>query len=291
MGRRTGSVPARAATSSISPAKPAGETVRGGGQGANSSHSTADKTSNDHRTWLESPRTDKLSERLARSILSDIVVGKLQVGAMLPSEAVMTESYGVGRNSVREALRILEIHGLIKIKPGPRGGPVVAPVSSSDLARSLSLFFHALGATFGDLLNARLIIEPLMARLAAERITPESAGALSASLTRHDEAGQHEADWMPASADFHVIVNGLSGNPVLDLVSRALIQIYAERTPFHFPASQSEEVRRVHHRIAKAIIAGDPDLAESRMRRHIASQMTRVTRSRPELLDDLIDWQ
>jgi len=164
-------------------------------------------------------------------------------------------------------------------------------VSSSDLARSLSLFFHALGATFGDLLNARLIIEPLMARLAAERITPESAGALSASLTRHDEAGQHEADWMPASADFHVIVNGLSGNPVLDLVSRALIQIYAERTPFQFPASQSEEVRRVHHRIAKAIIAGDPDLAESRMRRHIASQMTRVTRSRPELLDDLIDWQ
>jgi hypothetical protein len=71
---------------------------------------------------LEDPRLDKLSERLARSILSDIVVGEMQVGAMLPSEAVMMESYGVGRNSVREALRILEIHGLVKIKPGPRGG-------------------------------------------------------------------------------------------------------------------------------------------------------------------------
>ena len=241
--------------------------------------------------WLESPRLDKLSERLARSILSDIVAGEMQVGAMLPSEAVMMESYGVGRNSVREALRILEIHGLVKIKPGPRGGPVVAPVSSSDLARSVSLFFHALGATFGDLLNARLIIEPLMARLAAKTITPESKEALSAVLTRHDEAGKHEEEWMPASADFHVMVNGLSGNPVLDLISQALIQIYVERTPLQFPADQSEEVRRVHHRIAKAIIAGDSDLAESRMRRHIESQVTRARRSQPELLDELIDWQ
>jgi GntR family transcriptional regulator, transcriptional repressor for pyruvate dehydrogenase complex len=291
MGRRTGSAPARAATSIISPAKPAGETVRGSRQRANVSHSATDSTSNNHRMWLESPRLDKLSERLARSILSDIVVGKMQVGAMLPSEAVMMESYGVGRNSVREALRILEIHGLVKIKPGPRGGPVVAQVSSGDLARSVSLFFHALGATFGDLLNARLIIEPLMARLATERITPESAEALSASLTRHDEAGKHEEEWMPASAGFHVIVSGLSGNPVLDLMSQALIQIYVERTPFQFPADQSEEVRRVHHRIAKAIVAGDSDLAESRMRRHIESQVTRVKRSRPELLDELIDWQ
>ena len=241
--------------------------------------------------WLESPRLDKLSERLARSILSDIVVGEMQVGAMLPSEAVMMESYGVGRNSVREALRILEIHGLVKIKPGPRGGPVVAEVNSSDLARSVSLFFHALGATFGDLLNARLIIEPLMARLAAERITPESAVALSASLTRHDEAEKHEEEWKSASADFHVTVNGLSGNPVLDLMSRALIHIYVERTPVQFPQDQSEEVRRVHHRIAKAIIAGNPDLAESRMRRHIETQVTKARRSQPELLDDLIDWQ
>lgn len=291
MGRRTGSAPARASTSIISPAKPAGETLRGSRQRASVSHPATDRASNSHRMWLESPRLDKLSERLARSILSDIVAGEMQVGAMLPSEAVMMESYGVGRNSVREALRILEIHGLVKIKPGPRGGPVVAPVSSSDLARSVSLFFHALGATFGDLLNARLIIEPLMARLAAKTITPESKEALSAVLTRHDEAGKHEEEWMPASADFHVMVNGLSGNPVLDLMSQALIQIYVERTPLQFPADQSEEVRRVHHRIAKAIIAGDSDLAESRMRRHIESQVTRARRSQPELLDELIDWQ
>jgi len=85
--------------------------------------------------WLDIPRSGKISETIARDILDDIVVRQLPPGTMLASEAVMLDRYGVGRASLREALRILEIHGLIKIKPGPRGGPVVAEVTSSDLGR------------------------------------------------------------------------------------------------------------------------------------------------------------
>jgi GntR family transcriptional regulator, transcriptional repressor for pyruvate dehydrogenase complex len=247
--------------------------------------------SNSHRAWLDSPRVDKLSERLARSILSDIVEGQLPVGATLPSEMAMMESHGVGRNSLREALRILEIHGLVKIKPGPRGGPVVASVSSSDLARSSSFYFNAIGATFGDLLNARLIVEPLMARLASTNLTPESAEALSVALAHHDEADSDAEHWLPASANFHLIVNGLSGNPILDLVCRALMDVYLERTPSSYPTAESEDVRRTHRLIVKAIIAGDADLAERRMRRHIENQVTKLKRFQPELLQELIDWR
>jgi DNA-binding FadR family transcriptional regulator len=250
-----------------------------------------ERARNNHRAWLESPRQDKLSERLARTILSDIVEGQLPVGATLPSEAAMMQSYGVGRNSLREALRSLEIHGLIKIKPGPRGGPVLASVTSADLARSASFYFNAMGATFGDLLRARLVIEPIMVRLAAENMTPENAATISSALARHDEAGPDAQDWMPHSADFHVIVNGLSGNPILDLVFSALIDIYVERTPSSYPSDDSEGVRRAHGRIAKAIIGGDPDLAESRMRRHIESQVTNVRRHQPELMSEPIDWR
>lgn len=248
------------------------------------------KSRDNHHAWLESPRQDKLSERLARTILSDIVRGQFPVGSMLPSEAAMIADYGVGRNSLREALRILEIHGLIKIKPGPRGGPVVASVSGSDLARSASFFFNAMGATFGDLLRARLVIEPMMVRLAAANVTPESASLLADALARHDEAGPDAHDWMPHSADFHVIVNRLSGNPVLDLVFSALIEIYTVRTPSSYPSNDSAGVHRAHNRIAKAIIAGDADLAESRMRRHIESQLTNVRRHQPDLLAEMIDW-
>src|SRR6266478_419143 len=130
----------------------------------------AERSGQERLAWLDIPRSGKISETIARDILDDIVVRKLPPGTMLASEAVMLDRYGVGRASLREALRILEIHGLIKIKPGPRGGPVVAEVTSSDLGRSATFFFHAVGATFADLLSARVAIEPMMARLAATNL-------------------------------------------------------------------------------------------------------------------------
>jgi GntR family transcriptional regulator, transcriptional repressor for pyruvate dehydrogenase complex len=83
-------------------------------------------------------RADKVSEVVARAIVHDIVTGGLEQGATLPSEAVMLSRFGVGRASLREALRILEVHGLITIKPGPGGGPIVAAPTSRSFGRIAS---------------------------------------------------------------------------------------------------------------------------------------------------------
>ena len=106
-------------------------------------------------------------------------VGEYHPGACCRRRRRCSERYGVGRASLREALRILEVHGLIKIKPGPGGGPMVDQVDSRDFGRTTSFFFQVLGATIGDLLEARTVIEPMMARLAAQRMTPENAGRRS----------------------------------------------------------------------------------------------------------------
>jgi len=68
-------------------------------------------------------------------ILSDIVDRELAPGAKLAPQAEMLEEFQVGRASLREALRILETHGLITIKPGPGGGPVVSGVHGADFGR------------------------------------------------------------------------------------------------------------------------------------------------------------
>src|SRR5215211_3941173 len=81
------------------------------------------------------PRAEKVSEVVARSIVQDIAARRLPPGTMLPSESVMLDRYRVGRASLREGLRILEIQGLITIKPGPGGGPMVATASSHDFGR------------------------------------------------------------------------------------------------------------------------------------------------------------
>ena len=173
----------------------------------------AERPGQERLAWLDIPRSGKISETIARDILDDIVQRKLPPGNMLASEAVMLDRYGVGRASLREALRILEIHGLIKIKPGPRGGPVVAEVTSADLGRSATFFFHAIGATFADLLSARLAIEPMMARLAATNLTAAGAEELKRAVDDHErDATRPASSWGRTSAGFHTIVNGLSGN-------------------------------------------------------------------------------
>jgi DNA-binding FadR family transcriptional regulator len=246
----------------------------------------------DRLAWLDIPRSGKISETIARDILDDIVVRNLPPGTMLASEAVMLDRYGVGRASLREALRILEIHGLIKIKPGPRGGPVVAEVTSSDLGRSATFYFHAVGATFADLLGARLAIEPMMARLAATNLTAEAAEELKRTLVEHErDATRPASSWSRTSAGFHHVVNGLSGNKVLDMLCRALLDIHTERAQTEFPVSGRGDVSRAHQRIAQAILDGDADAAEQRMRRHVQAQIANVRQTRPDMLDELIDWR
>jgi GntR family transcriptional regulator, transcriptional repressor for pyruvate dehydrogenase complex len=252
----------------------------------------AERQGQERLAWLDIPRSGKISETIARDILDDIVQRKLPPGTMLASEAVMLDRYGVGRASLREALRILEIYGLIKIKPGPRGGPVVAEVTSADLGRSATFFFHAIGATFADLLSARLTIEPMMARLAATNLTAAGAEELKRAVEDHErDATKPSSSWGRTSAGFHVIVNGLSGNKVLDMLGRALLDIHAERIQTEFPVSGRGDVSRAHQRIAQAILDGDADAAEQRMRRHVQAQITNVRQTRPEMLDELIDWR
>ncbi|MCY4632208.1 MAG: GntR family transcriptional regulator, partial [bacterium] len=83
-------------------------------------------------------RPTKVATSVAREILHDIVDRGLAPGAKLPPEIEMAESLGVARASLGGGLRILEVHGLITIKPGPGGGPVVAPISSDDLGQTLT---------------------------------------------------------------------------------------------------------------------------------------------------------
>jgi len=168
----------------------------------------------------------------------------------------------------------------------------VAEVTSADLGRSATFFFHAIGATFADLLSARLAIEPMMARLAATNLTAAGAEELKRAVDDHErDATRPASSWGRTSAGFHTIVNGLSGNKVLDMLCRALLDIHAERTQTEFPVSGRGDVSRAHQRIAQAILDGDADAAEQRMRRHVQAQITNVRQTRPEMLDELIDWR
>jgi DNA-binding FadR family transcriptional regulator len=213
-------------------------------------------------------RTNKTSSLIAADIVEEIVRQGLKPGDKLPPEANMLADYAVGRASIREGLRVLEALGVLSIRAGKTGGPVVGNLDHSDLARNLSVFFRLLGATYGDLIEARHIIDPMIARLAAQREDVEAHNYLREVLKREAEPEDEEEPRRSVGFDFHYAVSAAAGNPILTLLSRSLRALYAEHLQARGLLAPEEAVTipGLHAEIGNAILAGDAPLAEKLMR-------------------------
>jgi GntR family transcriptional regulator, transcriptional repressor for pyruvate dehydrogenase complex len=234
-------------------------------------------------------RGAKVAEALAQEIVHEIVTRKLKPGTLLSTESQMIEDYSVGRGSLREALRILEVHGLITMKPGRNGGPVVIEVGTRDYGRMSSLFFHIGGVTFKELVDARLMMEPMMARLAAERRATELRG----QVVDPDEMGVTDDDaYLDETHDFHRNVASMSGNPILNLFCLSLEDIFHQQVSgLLFPKNKRREVLATHREIARAISDGRSEDAERLMRQHMQDYADYVQKRHPGLMDEVLHWR
>jgi len=237
-------------------------------------------------------RKDKTSELLARSMLRGIRLGKKRPGDPLPTEAQMMEEYGVGRGTMREALRILEVNGLISIKPGPRGGPVVEAASAENFGRMAMLFFQTAGFTYRELIEARLILEPVAARLAAERKSNLAEGGGQLSSVADVDDVKDESTYLQRSTDFHEAVVHASGNGIVAIFSDSLAHVFREKVSgVVFPERRRKEIVRTHKEIADAIGAGDGPRAEQLMREHMVDYAKYVGQRYPAMLDEVVEWR
>jgi DNA-binding FadR family transcriptional regulator len=236
-------------------------------------------------------RPEKISEAVARAIAHDIAMQGLPVGAVLPSGAAMLQRYRVGRAALREGLRILELHGLITVKPGPSGGAIVAKANSQDFGRMSTLHYQAIGATFRELLEARMFIEPLMAGLAAQEQDEELLSQLRQVAERTSSGLGNDVEYGYYSSEFHAVLASASGNRVLGLFTRSLKDVYAERVPgAPFPLEERRRVERDHDGILKAIESGNGRRAELLMRRHMERVAEFVSERFPGALDEVVRW-
>jgi GntR family transcriptional regulator, transcriptional repressor for pyruvate dehydrogenase complex len=219
----------------------------------------------------------KLSESVAREIVAEI--SGLAVGSALPSEAAMMAHFRVGRPTLREALRIIEVEGIISLKRGQGGGPIVKDHSVVDVARMLSLHFQAAAVTLNDLLSARAMFEPAAAGLAAQARTEKDLDNLRALLDRHFDTGFGSDEQRSVSTyyrpwqEFHMAVAAISGNPVTELLVGA-IQALSMALGNPFPAQSQGVVHDDHAAIFRAIEAQDSELASRRMHQHLVELTT-----------------
>ena len=216
-------------------------------------------------------RRTTLSGEVANRLTEAIRSGELAPGARLPAERELGVQFGVGRTSVREALRMLQATGLVTVRPGD--GAFVANVSSANdrsFARWESLYHYRVE----ELFEARLAIEPLAAARAAKRADEDELNSIAAALTAFEQ-GVNECDlaaMVLADDDFHGAIMLASRNRMFQAMLGVAnhLSLESKRAGLSAPG-RPPHVLAKHRAIFAAIAAGDSQAAESAMRDHLMS--------------------
>jgi len=217
---------------------------------------------------------DALAEMLRESILQ----GEFAEGMALPPERDIVDETGLSRGSVREALRRLEVEGLITVKTGRYGGSIVRRPDEGMLKHFIHLFVRGRRVSLGSLNDARALLEPGLAHLAAIHRTSEDIDALRESIA-HLERTSLRTDpeaYTDANLEWHLVVARASHNELLCAFLTAISHAIQEQSTLHevvfdpeYSAEVESAVLRAHQGVTAAIVAGDPAAARRRMERHI----------------------
>jgi DNA-binding FadR family transcriptional regulator len=207
------------------------------------------------------PAVGKLAAQVARRIETDVVRRGWPVGESLGSEPDLRERYGVSRSVLREAVRLVEHHQVARMRRGPNGGLFVVAPDAGPAARAMVIYLEYVGTSVDDLMQARRLLEPLAARLSAERLTEDGIDLLRRTV---------DADTVQGATveQVHLVLGELSANPVLQLFVDVLIRLTAR---FSEPSGATERAYRraeaaalrFHADIAGAVTAGEGGRAEA----------------------------
>jgi GntR family transcriptional regulator, transcriptional repressor for pyruvate dehydrogenase complex len=240
---------------------------------------------------IDIKRSAKINAATARQLAKQIIENNIAPGTMLPAEKDLAESFGIGRGTMREALRLLETFGLIEMRTGRYGGPVVRRPDARDLSVSLTLAFFANGSSMLDVLEARQALEPSLAELAAERINEEAIRGLRETIEVMRRPEGTEAEYLDAAERFHNIAVEAAQSPVLIHLSEGLHHIAGgETVGISYSVRERLATATAHEKIADALEAHDGPAARELWKVHLAEAGTYWKRRYPENARRAVEW-
>jgi GntR family transcriptional repressor for pyruvate dehydrogenase complex len=211
---------------------------------------------------------------IAQQLLDHIFAAGLPDGRLLPPERELAKQLHVSRAMLREALRILEMQGLITVRPGRGGGIVVHRPTAEAVARDLALIVRWEHTGVKEIVAARALIERGCVRELCRSCPPARLERLRRAASRR---GAHGGDFL-AYNRFHHLLVAMANNRVITQLYRGLIRaLYLHVRPTLTLRSEHHELSvRAHIAIVDAIAARDVDLAERLLDEHIASHIVYI---------------
>ena len=214
-------------------------------------------------------RTSRLYEQIVQQIEESVLNGSLKPGDQLPAERDLAQRLGVSRTAVREAVKTLREKGLVEAYSGR--GTFITDGTSQAVRQSFDLMVK-IGQQEGlpHLVELRLVLEPGIAAMAAERVTDEDLTAMREALALMDRSQENVEAYIEADLDFHLALAEAAANPLILSLLNSIVGLLRKERIRIFTVEGGPQRSQFHHkRIVEAVERRDPEMARCAMRAHL----------------------
>ncbi len=176
---------------------------------------------------FEPIQTRRAFEEICHIIREQVAAGALKPGDKLPAERDLAKQLGVGRNALREALRSLEIAGIVRLKKGVKGGAFIHDGPSGRMNQVVQDMFALGSISLAELTETRMHIQDVVVRLACVRATAVDCQAIAANIDRTELMTRTERflDRVECSREFYHLLAAATHNEVLVTMVTSLTEI------------------------------------------------------------------
>jgi GntR family transcriptional regulator, transcriptional repressor for pyruvate dehydrogenase complex len=225
---------------------------------------------------FEPRQTKRAFEHIVEQIRNRIYKGLLKAGDRLPSERELAEQFHTARLAVREAFRVLEESGLIRIKQGKMGGAYIEEFTGKNVSQSLGDRIEDHVFSMEELMEARAGIESLIVELAIQRITNDDVKALKKNIVKTDRLISKGINSAEVQLEFHLLLARAARNLTLETVLRSILNVFGLflMREFDPPRDHLKKHLEEHKNILKTIEKGTPEQAKEQIVNHV-KQSTR----------------
>lgn len=232
----------------------------------------------------------RVFEHAVEQIRSAIEQGELKPGDKLPTEQELCNKLGVGRSSIREAIRVLEAEGYIEVRRGSGTFIIQSRTSQPEQLNSIVAWLEKRKESLTQILQIRERIEGLTVYLAAATADDQLIARLATLLDEQSalvEKGDDIDHFSELDCQFHLTISEASGNDIAHEIMQHIIPAFNEgNKAVIFAGKRTQKILQEHEEILSALKEGDPEKAERSMRTHIGHVQGIIAKMQDDSVSD-----